>query len=142
MSPERLVPLLRPDRGAELRALADTGQKALTGHTVWNVSSTAAGGGVAEMLHRLVRYAKGAGVSCRWVVIDGTPEFFAITKRVHNRLHGERGDDGVLGDAEREVMQRVTEDNADRIGGSCLFAGGHLPSPATRTLHRQRVAHS
>lgn len=113
MSPERLAPLLRPDKGEELRALARGSRKALAGRTVWNVSSTAAGGGVAEMLHRLVRYAKGAGVSCRWIVIDGTPEFFAITKRVHNRLHGERGDDGSLGDGEREVLRRVTEANAD-----------------------------
>jgi len=115
MDPERLVPLLRPDRGEQLRALAAAGREALDGHTVWNVSSTAAGGGVAEMLHRLVRYAKGAGVACRWVVIDGTPEFFAVTKRVHNRLHGERGGDGALGDAERDVFEGVIESNAGRL---------------------------
>jgi trehalose synthase len=115
MSPERLIPLLRPDRGEQLRALAETGRQALAGRTVWNISSTAAGGGVAEMLHRLVRYAKGAGVTCRWIVIDGTPDFFTITKRVHNRLHGEPGDDGNLGDAERAVMQRVTEANAEPL---------------------------
>jgi len=115
MSPERLVPLLRPDKGEQARKLAETGREALAGRTIWNVSSTAAGGGVAEMLHRLVRYAKGAGVACRWVVIDGSPEFFAITKRVHNRLHGEPGDDGALGDTEREVMRRVTESNAEPL---------------------------
>jgi trehalose synthase len=115
MSPERLVPLLRPDKGEELRTLAAAGQKTLDGHTVWNVSSTAAGGGVAEMLHRFVRYAKGAGVDCRWVVIDGTPDFFAVTKRLHNRLHGEPGDDGALGDAERDVMRGVTESNAEPL---------------------------
>jgi len=69
MSPERLAPLLRPDRGEDLRLLSEHGATTLAGHTVWNVSSTAAGGGVAEMLHRLVRYANGAGVVCRWVVI-------------------------------------------------------------------------
>jgi trehalose synthase len=115
MDPERLVPLLRPDRGELLQRLVATSREALAGRTVWNVSSTAAGGGVAEMLHRIVRYAKGAGVACRWVVIDGTPEFFTITKRVHNRLHGERGDDGALGDAERDVMRGVTEDNAEPL---------------------------
>src|SRR5947208_4318978 len=115
MSPERLVPLLRPDKGEQLRALAAAGRSGLAGRTVWNVSSTAAGGGVAEMLHRLVRYAKGAGVACRWVVIDGSPEFFAVTKRVHNRLHGEPGDDGALGNTERDVMRRVTESNAEPL---------------------------
>jgi len=115
MSPERLAPLLRPDRGEDLRLLSEHGATTLAGHTVWNVSSTAAGGGVAEMLHRLVRYANGAGVVCRWVVIEGTPEFFTVTKRVHNRLHGESGDEGALGDAERDVMRRVTEDNAEPL---------------------------
>ncbi|MBV8237054.1 MAG: glycosyltransferase [Acidimicrobiia bacterium] len=112
MSPERLVPLLRPDRGERLRALAEAARRALQGRTVWNVSSTAAGGGVAEMLHRQVRYAKGAGVSCRWVVVDAPPAFFAVTKRVHNRLHGERGDDGMLGDAERDQFAAVAASNA------------------------------
>jgi len=106
VSPERLVPLLRPDRGRELEKLAETGRAALEGRTIWNVSSTAAGGGVAEMLHRFVRYVRGAGVDCRWIVMDGTPEFFAVTKRVHNRMHGEQGDDGALGDAERAVYRR------------------------------------
>src|SRR5438045_854834 len=97
MDPERLVPLLRPDRGELIPGLVATSRKALDGRTVWNVSSTAAGGGVAEMLHRFVRYVRGAGVACNWVVIEGNPEFFAVTKRLHNRLHGERGDDGALG---------------------------------------------
>ncbi len=115
MSPERVEPLLRDDRVELLQTLVETARAALTGRTIWNVSSTAAGGGVAEMLHRFVRYAKGAGVECRWVVIDGTPEFFAVTKRLHNRLHGEPGDDGALGDAERDVMRGVTESNAGRL---------------------------
>ncbi|MBV8161398.1 MAG: glycosyltransferase [Acidimicrobiia bacterium] len=115
MSPERLAPLLRPDRAELLWALAEAGRRALDGRTVWNVSSTEAGGGVAEMLHRLVRYAMGAGVACRWVVIDGTPEFFAVTKRVHNRLHGEPGDGGALGDAERDLLTDVVEANAAAI---------------------------
>jgi len=115
MSPERLMPLLRPDRAELLPAVVETARATFAGRTVWNVSSTAAGGGVAEMLHRFVRYANGSGVSCRWVVIDGTPEFFAVTKRVHNRLHGETGDDGALGDAERDVMRGVAEANAEAL---------------------------
>ena len=115
MSPERLLPLLRPEKAEQLRALAGAGRSALAGCTVWNISSTAAGGGVAEMLHRFVRYAKGAGVDCRWVVIDGTPEFFAISKRVHNRLHGEPGDDGRLGGGERDVFEGVVASNAAPI---------------------------
>jgi trehalose synthase len=120
MSPDRLAPLLRPDRAELLETLAGEARAALEGRTVWNVSSTAAGGGVSEMLHRFVRYALGAGVECRWVVIEGSPDFFAITKRLHNRLHGEPGDHGNLGDAERQVFESVIKANAgplhDRVG--------------------------
>ncbi|MBV8980440.1 MAG: glycosyltransferase [Acidimicrobiia bacterium] len=112
MDPERLVPFLRSDRAEEFRTIVERGRRRFAGRTVWNVSSTAAGGGVAEMLHRLVRYAKGAGVDSRWVVIDGTADFFAVTKRLHNRLHGEEGDNGELGDRERQLSQDVVADNA------------------------------
>jgi hypothetical protein len=64
----------------------------LSDRVVWNVSSTAAGGGVAEMLHRLLGYARGIGFDARWIVLQGDPDFFRITKRLHNALHGERGD--------------------------------------------------
>ena len=82
------------------------------GRVVWNVNSTSRGGGVAEMLVSLLAYARGAGVDARWVVIDGDDPFFALTKRIHNNLHGSPGDGGDLGDAERAIFDRVTERNA------------------------------
>jgi trehalose synthase len=112
--------------------LAETARKVLEGRAIWNISSTAAGGGVSEMLHRLVRYARGAGVACRWLVIEGTPEFFAVTKRVHNRIHGEEGDDGMLGDAERAVYRGITEKNTDplaRLVGPDDVVIVHDPQP-------------
>src|SRR5436309_5912949 len=115
VSPETLAPLLRPDQARDLLALAAAARGALAGRTIWNVSSTAAGGGVSEMLHRLVRYVRGADVLCRWVVIDGNPKFFAVTKRVHNRLHGEKGDDGPLGERERAICEAVAEVNAGAL---------------------------
>ena len=51
----------------------------------------------------------------RWMAIEGTPEFFAITKRIHNRLHGEPGDDGELGPREREIYDAVTLANAEQL---------------------------
>lgn len=71
------------------------------GRTVWNVNSTASGGGVAELLSVLLSLARGAGVDARWLVIHGDGPFFAITKRLHNRLHGVAGDGGLLGPEER-----------------------------------------
>ena len=75
--------------------------------TVWNINSTARGGGVAEMLRSLVPYARGAGVDVRWVVIDGPPEFFRVTKRLHHALHGSCGDASPLDDAARETYEKT-----------------------------------
>ena len=79
---------------------------------VWNVSSTAVSGGVAEMVRSLLAYARGAGVDARWAVIQGTPEFFRITKRLHNAIHGSIGDGSPIGEPERRLFERVDAENA------------------------------
>ena len=76
------------------------------------MSSTATGGGVAEMLHLLVGYADEAQVDTRWVVIDADAQFFAVTKRLHNRLHGASGDAGALGRDEDSHYSSTLEANA------------------------------
>jgi trehalose synthase len=83
----------------------------LSGRVVWNVSSTARGGGVAEMMGPLIGGARGMGVDARWLVIAGTPDFFSITKRLHNLLHGWPGDGGELGEAERRSYAEVLAAN-------------------------------
>ena len=80
--------------------------------TIWNVNSTSKGGGVVELLIPLLGYARGAGVDARWAVIDGNPDFFKLTKRIHNHLHGFEGDGGPLGDEERKVYEDALEENA------------------------------
>jgi trehalose synthase len=111
----RLHPLIGEERYADLVAESARTRVALRGATVWNVNSTATGGGVAEMLQVLVGYILGVGVGVRWLVIGGTPEFFSVTKRIHNRLHGIAGDGGGLGDRERVEYQSVTSGNAAAI---------------------------
>ncbi|NOK21845.1 glycosyltransferase, partial [Corallococcus carmarthensis] len=70
---------------------------------------------VAEMLPRLLAYARGAGVDTRWMVVEGTPDFFRITKRLHHALHGSRGDGSPLGSAERACYDEVLRDNAEEL---------------------------
>jgi trehalose synthase len=113
ISPERLEPVLDPDAWREFREGIQRAVEVLEGRVVWMVNSTAAGGGVAEMLRSFVAYARGAGVDVRWIVIGGTPEFFRITKRMHNHLHGFPGDGGELGAQERRVYEAVTAANAE-----------------------------
>jgi trehalose synthase len=113
--PERFESVLEPEPFNKLVDGIRTARELLGERTIWNVNSTSKGGGVVELLMPLLGYAKGAGVDARWVVIDGNPDFFKVTKRIHNHLHGFEGDGGALGDAEREVYDRALEDNASAL---------------------------
>jgi trehalose synthase len=107
--------VLPPAAAQALHRAEDLGRSELAGRRVWNVNSTARGGGVAEMLGPLLAYARGSGIDARWAVIDGDPAFFAVTKRLHNRLHGMPGDDGPLGPAERAAYEAALGRNADEL---------------------------
>ncbi len=109
---ERFRPLIGDERTDDLLEVGAKVAALLDGRSLLHLNSTAAGGGVAEMLHVLLPYARFAGVDARWFVIEGTPEFFAVTKRLHNHLYGTPGDGGALGEAERDVLRGVGEANA------------------------------
>ncbi len=84
----RLEPVIGGPRFAELSRAAGRVRQVLAGRTIWNVNSTAAGGGVAEMLQVLVGYVQDLDIAIGWLVITGDAGFFAITKRLHNQIHG------------------------------------------------------
>jgi trehalose synthase len=115
LSPDRFRDVLAPDRLEEFEQGAREARDLLAERVVWNVNSTARGGGVVELLFPLIGYARGVGVDARWIVIDGPPEFFTVTKRIHNRLHGAQGDGGELDDAARELYERVLAANAEEF---------------------------
>ena len=108
---ELLASILTPERARRLSQAAVRAQVAFGDRTIWHVNATAHGGGVAEMLQTLLAYGRGAQVENRWLVLDGEPEFFAITKRLHNLLHGVPGDGGPLGENERACYERVVGTN-------------------------------
>ena len=115
LSPDRFAEVLT---SAQAKAFADVAARAggaLCGRAIWNINSTANGGGVAEMLRSLIAYARGADVDARWSVIGGNADFFRVTKRIHNRLHGSPGDGGPLGDDEREIYELVADANAEDL---------------------------
>ena len=68
----------------ELRALA----KPLRGRSIEMINSTAVGGGVAEILTRLVPLAEELDLKIKWDVMTGGQDFFDVTKAFHNALHG------------------------------------------------------
>ena len=129
----RLEPLIGAERMERFEQAAEAARQTLAGSSVLNVNSTAAGGGVAEMLQTLLSYTRGAGIDTRWLVIEGDPAFFAITKRIHNGLYGSPGDGGELGRTERRHFERVLRGNADEL--RALVRPGdvvvvHDPQPA------------
>jgi trehalose synthase len=119
MSVDRFRSVLAPEQIERFERGAQEARELLDGRVVWNVNSTARGGGVVELLLPLVAYARGAGVDARWTVIEGTPEFFTVTKRIHNRLHGAEGDGLALDESARAIYEQVLADNlpelADRV---------------------------
>src|SRR3954451_15884670 len=113
--PERFRDVLPPERYNAFERENDEARSLLAGRVVWNVNSTARGGGVVELLRPLLGYARGVGIGVRWLVIDGTPEFFDLTKRIHNRLHGSPGDGGALNERARRMYEDVLAENASAI---------------------------
>ena len=112
MDPYRFGSVLSPAQYEQLLDLIENGARELRGRVIWNVNSTAKGGGVVELLRPLLGYSRGADVDARWVVVSGRPEFFTLTKRIHNRLHGFDGDGGPLGQAEHKIYEDTLADNA------------------------------
>jgi len=107
LDPAELRDVIGDERLTALGRAADAAREILGGRIVVHVNATSAGGGVAEMLPTLLGYARGSGIDTRWAVLGGEPEFFRITKRLHNHLHGHPGDSGTLDEREREVYERV-----------------------------------
>src|SRR3989339_2066104 len=92
----------------ELRILAGK----LQGKVVQHINSTAVGGGVAEILNRMVPLLKELGVNTRWDVIKGGEQFFEVTKKIHNALHGMRE---AITPEMWDIFWKTGEDNAREI---------------------------
>jgi trehalose synthase len=112
LPPGRLARFIGAERTQHFEELAARARALLAGRRVMNVNSTAAGGGVAELLQTSLAYARGSGIDARWLVIDGDARFFEITKRLHNRLYGGPGDGGPLGTPERSHYEAILKRNA------------------------------
>lgn len=117
LAPARLAPTIGHKRHNSLEAgLADL-RRVLSGRTLWHVNSTAEGGGVAEMLHFLLGYMRGAGIDARWLAIGGDRAFFDITKRLDNGLSGTDGDGGHLDKDARSHLEAVGEGHDAALRG-------------------------
>ncbi len=127
------VELVGAEEINELRALA----RRLEGKEIQMVNSTAVGGGVAEILNRLVPLARDLGVTIRWDVITGGLDFFEITKSFHNALQG----GPYQGKPEDfEIFLAYNEQNRARLRFDAAVTVIHDPQPVA--LINARSNHS
>jgi trehalose synthase len=110
----RLEPVIGPERYDLLVTEGSSLRARLGERTIWNVSSVAVGGGVAEMLQVLGGYVTGFGIPMRWTVIGGDSTFFGITKHIHNRIHGAESG-GPLTAQDARYYEQVLAANAHEL---------------------------
>lgn len=114
-----------------IRALAGR----LAGKKMVHVNSTAEGGGVAELLQRIVPLLKSIGLDVRWEVMKGTRPFFEVTKSIHNSLQGK----GVHITRQMwDEYESVNRKNAEAIDMDADCAVIHDPQPALFIEHKKR----
>jgi len=106
----------------------------LKGKTIKMVNSTSVGGGVAEMLNRLVPLLSELEVSTHWDVITGGNDFFEVTKAFHNALHGASYD---LTDAARKIFLMYNEQNRERMQFGEEMVVIHDPQPLALVNSRE-----
>ncbi len=107
----------------------------LAGAVVQHVNSTAKGGGVAEILGGLVPLMRDAGMEVDWDVMEGDARFFAVTKAIHNALHGVPAE--VTGEMV-QVFEEVTAKNLGLVRRDADFVTIHDPQPVGLVRARDR----
>ncbi len=107
----------------ELRALA----KPLRGRSIEMINSTAVGGGVAEILNRLVPLAEELELNIKWDVMAGGEDFFDVTKSFHNALHGASYHASLR---DFEIFLTYNERNRSTLPLDAEFVVIHDPQPA------------
>ena len=116
----------------ELRLLAAK----LSGKVIQMINSTFVGGGVAEILSRMIPLLGQLGVDARWNVIKGNDEFFQVTKKFHNALHGRQE---TVTEKDFAVFLETTQKNIEEMElyGDILFV--HDPQPIGLIASRSSV---
>ncbi|MCL4427618.1 MAG: glycosyltransferase [Deltaproteobacteria bacterium] len=110
----------------------------LKGRVIQNINSTPVGGGVAEILNRMIPLLKELGVDARWDFIKGGEKFFEVTKKIHNSLHG------VVQNISEEEFKHfidVTDANIAEMNlyGDIIFI--HDPQPVGLVKIKKRSSH-
>src|SRR3990167_6467138 len=119
---EEYIPIVGESVVDDLRLLADK----LKDKVIQHINSTSVGGGVAEILSRMTPLLKELGVDARWDVIKGGSEFFEVTKKFHNALHGRPAE---ITQHDFDIFMETSQDNINEVDiyGDIVFV--HDPQP-------------
>jgi trehalose synthase len=104
---------------------------------VVNINSTYYGGGVAEILSSLTLLMNSARIRTGWRVIEGRPDFFSVTKKMHNAL---QGGEIQLSDLKRNIYEEVVFENACRMHLDHDLVIVHDPQPLPLITHFRKTA--
>ena len=126
------IPIVGEDTIEELKLLAAR----LKGKKIQHINSTRVGGGVAEMLARIVPLMQELGVDIEWDVIEGNADFFSVTKKFHNALHGRPE---IITDKDFDVYLETarTYNRTTKINGDIVFV--HDPQPIALIQNKKKL---
>lgn len=119
---EEYIPIVGKPIIDDLRLLGER----LKGKVSQNINSTAVGGGVAEILNRMVPLLRELGVDARWDLIKGGEQFFEVTKKFHNALHGKPEE---ITQNDFDIFMETSQRNIEEVNiyGDIVFI--HDPQP-------------
>ncbi|MFZ2604005.1 MAG: glycosyltransferase [Candidatus Omnitrophota bacterium] len=119
---EEYIPLVGQSVIEELKLLGER----LKGKVIQHINSTPVGGGVAEILNRMVPLLRELGVDTKWDVIKGGEQFFEVTKKFHNALHGRAEE---ITQRDFEIFMQTSQENIENVNiyGDIVFV--HDPQP-------------
>jgi trehalose synthase len=108
----------------------------LSGKVIQNINSTFSGGGVAEILSRMVPLLGQLGVDARWNVIKGCEEFFRVTKKFHNALHGKKE---IISPQDFSLFLETSENNIQELDlyGDVILV--HDPQPVALVKKKKEL---
>lgn len=121
--------------GAETIERIRAKAKLLQGLHVVNISSTYYGGGVAEMMSSLTLLMNSLGIKTGWRIIQGSPDFFSITKKMHNALQGGKIN---LTELKMQIYEEIIHDNAVRNHLDHDIVIIHDPQPLPMITHYRK----
>ena len=110
--------------------------KRLADLRVINISSTFYGGGVAEMLSSLTLAQRAIGLKADWRLIQGSPDFFSVTKKLHNALQGAEIN---FSELKRQIYEEVVFHNSLRMDLEADVVVVHDPQPLPLITHYRRA---